>query len=197
MDGIAHKGASSKGAALTLLPFSHEEFGLMYEFSAPELLSIFTWRGVQALAAGVMSVLHQRTGRNSSFWFEPIEGRNPMGLPDIVLRLWFVLDQGSPSELDEAAVRRSLRAADSRIAYRGTCKLSEAAHPSLALAEGEIHQAWLVDPPDVVAPFLLWNDDNDELEILGARRNSMAEADLLTCHRHALLIYPDDSVLRT
>lgn len=196
MDDLAHAGGTCE-VPLTLLAFRHHYTGLLYEVSAPEILGTFTWRGVQAVAAGALSTLHARTGMEGSFWFEPVEATGPSGRPDIVLRLWFVLEDGAPSEIDQAAVRRCLRSAEVKIVPRGQSPISENAHPSLVLYRGEIHQAWLVDPPDVVAPFLVWNDRADELEILGARRSFLDEADLMSCGRHALLICPDDSVLRT
>ena len=196
MDRLAHDGGAPE-VPLTLLAFRHQETGLLYEMSAPEILGTYTWRGVQAVASGALSTLHARTGKDGSFWFEPVEALNPAGRPDIVLRLWFVLAEGAPSELDEAAVRRCLRMSEARIAPRGQRPVSEGAHPSLVLCRGDLHQAWLVDPPDVVAPFLVWNDAREELEILGARRSCLEDADLISCGRHALLVCPDDSVIRT
>lgn len=196
MDGLAQH-ESDLGVPLTLLAFEYEDRGLLFEVSAPEILGTFTWRGVQALAGSALETLCRRTSRDGSFWFEPLEARNPAGHLDIVLRLWFVLDEGVPNEIDQAAVRRCMKRAEARIVSRSTEPISDKAHPSLVLYKGEMHQAWLVDPPDVVAPFLLWNDQADELEILGARRGYLDEADLISCSRNALLICSDDSVLRT
>ncbi len=195
MDSPARHRTSE--VSLSLLAFRHEETGILFEVSAPEILGTFTWRGVQSIAAGVLAMLQARTGKGGSFWFEPVENVNPAGQADIVLRLWFVLEKGVPSELDRAAVRRSLRSAETRTASKGQQPISEGAHPSLVLTKGEINQVWLLDPPDVVAPFLVWNDMNDELEILGARQSCVDEADLLGCARNVLLVCPDDSVLRT
>ena len=197
MDKRAHEASISTDVSFTLLPFRHEDKGLLFEVSAPDVLATFTWRGVQALAASSLSTLSARTGKNASFWFEPAEGVNPAGRPDLVLQLWFALERGFPTELDGAALRRGLRPCESPLSFEGVVRLSERAHPSLVLAGKEMHQVWLLDPPDVVAPFLSWNDRTDELEILGARQTCLEDADLMACSRHSLLICPDDSVLRT
>jgi hypothetical protein len=198
MDGLATHEPTERGVDLSILRFRHEERGLTFEISAPEALGVAGWRGVQAMAAAALSVLSSRTGRDASFWFEPLEGLNHRGEPDLVLRISFVLDYGAePTELEGAAVRRELGAIGVPVREEGLVPLSDGARPSMVLAGGELHQVWLMDPPDAVAVFVAWNEETEELEVLGARRHGLDEADLLACIRHVLLLYPDGALLCT